>query len=144
MYRQSLFSSWLLSFFLLELFYSFYFIDSNAFRKCLICRLFNKNIAFVHSVRRQLISKCSILACKITFIATLKTESSYAKSESCPCFKNSQSSQNVSNSGEQGLKMVGSFMFTNVTCLEMMKIANNNLIRQLSTKLSEKINKSTL
>ena len=30
--------------------------------------------------------------------------------------------------------MTGLFMFANVTCLEMMKIANNNLIDQLSTK----------
>ena len=38
--------------------------------------------------------------------------------------------------------MTNSFMFAHVTCLEMMKITNNNLIRQLSTKLDEKKSKS--
>ena len=34
--------------------------------------------------------------------------------------------------------MTNSFMFANVTCLEIMKIENSNLMRELSTKLDEK------
>ena len=33
--------------------------------------------------------------------------------------------------------MTGLLMFANITRLEIMKIANNNLIRELSTKLGE-------
>ena len=56
--------------------------------------MFNKTL-FIHSVRRQLISECSILSCKVKFIAIQKTV----------LVSKTFRARKTFNSGEQDLKM---------------------------------------
>ena len=72
------------------------------------------------------------------FLKIQKLNWGSCKIRKLPCFKNLQNSQNVSNSDKQGLKMTGLFMFTNVIYLEMMKIANNKLIRAIIDEIGRK------